>query len=214
MADDLIIELNNTSSISISQDTCFEDFVAQFQTSCSKLLSIVNGKQLHYYDKKAELPIGLKFEYKRKNKGRTSYYFRDVANNTYCVFGREVALLFYNRLDEVDPILSSLSGISEAPSLSGVSGVSGISEVPNFPNLTNKSNTVNRLDKPKTLPPKSKAIVISINDNKIRPNVTNATTRIIKSKCPTEVLIIDCGQKHSFPYINFNIEISNHEHPI
>ena len=178
MSDDLIIELNNTSSISISQDSSFEDFVAQFQTSCSKLLSIVNGKQLHYYDNKAELPIGLKFEYKRKNKGCTAYYFRDIANNTHCVFGRSVALLFYNRLDEVDP---------------------GLSELSNFP------------DKLKLSTIKHKAIVIPINDHKTRINTNNAATRIIRSKCPTEIIIIDCGQKYSFPYINFNIETTNHD---
>jgi hypothetical protein len=69
MADDLIIELNNTSSVSIAQDTCFEDFVAQFQTSCSKLLSIVNGKMVSIYTtmtRKLNYPLVLNLNIREK----------------------------------------------------------------------------------------------------------------------------------------------------
>ena len=196
MSDDLVIELNGPPIVTITQNCSFEDFIAQFQTSCSKLLCIVNGKQLHYYDRKAELPIGLKFEYKRKFSERTAYYFRDVVSNTYCLFGRETAQQFYPRLEEVDPV-TTVTTVTE-------------STLASIPSTHNKRDyKVSKLDKPDRTdkpdkPDKPKAIV-----TKSKVSVVN--TRIVRAKCPSEVVIVDCGQCYTFPHANYNIEVYNHQ---
>jgi hypothetical protein len=199
MSDDLIIQLNNLSTVTITQNCSFEDFIAQFQASCSKLLCIINGKQLRYYDKKLELPMGLKFEYKHKYKDRTAYYFRDATNNTYCVFGREAAQQFYPRLDEVDPLTS-------------VTSVTSLLSLPSVPSARNKRDyKVKKVDKLEKFDKLEgiKSIITPIIPNKIKGNIV--TTRIVKAKYPSEVIIVDHGQRHSFPHANFNVETCDHK---
>ena len=186
MSDDLTLEFNKPLTITIKQDCSFEDFVAQFQTSCSKLLCVVNGKQLRYYDKKTELPIGLKFEYKHRCKDRTAYYFRDAINNKYCVFGREAAQQFYPRLDEVDSL--TLPSVPSVP-----------------PTYAERDYKVTKVDKIEGI----KSIVTPITHNNRKGDV--AATRIVKTKYPSEVIIVDHGQRHSFPYVNYNIEVQDHK---
>jgi len=192
MSDDLTLEFNKPLTITMKQDCSFEDFVAQFQISCSKLLCVVNGKQLRYYDKKPELPMGLKFEYKHRCKDRTAYYFRDATNNKYCVFGREAAQQFYPRLDEVDSLT--------------LPSVPSVLSVPLVPSThTERNYKVTKVDKIEGV----KSIVTPITHNNLKGDI--AATRIVKTKYPPEIIIVDRGQRHSFPYVNYNIEVQNHK---
>lgn len=108
--------------VQFEREATFENFIGQFQPICSKLLCVVNGTSLHYYDKRNtpsreprangsanSLPKEVRFDYKQRRdkvggNSLTEYYFRDIGNdNLYCVFGREAARIFYPRIDEVDP---------------------------------------------------------------------------------------------------------------
>lgn len=92
-----------------NQEATFENFIGQFQPYCPKLLCIIDGTTLHYYDKNGKFPTNIRFDYKQRRGILTEYYFRNIGDDTlYCVFGRESASRFYPRIDEVDP-----SGISE-----------------------------------------------------------------------------------------------------
>jgi len=102
--------------IQFTKEATFENFIGQFQPFCPKLLCVVDGTSLQYYDKKAALPTNIRFDYKQRRGLLTEYYFRNIGDDTlYCVFGREAAKLFYPRIDEVDP-----NGINEPSSVSHI----------------------------------------------------------------------------------------------
>lgn len=92
--------------LKVEAGATFEQFVSQFQVLCPKLLCVVNGTQLRYYNKRNEFPTTLQFAYKRRREAvMTKYYFRDtLTSDMYCVFGRTLAQIFYPRLNEVDPV--------------------------------------------------------------------------------------------------------------
>lgn len=90
-------------SVKIEQETTFENFVGQFQAFCPKLLCVVDGTCLRYYDKYTDIPKDIRYDYKQRRENLVEYYFRDIHNDSlYCVFGREAAKIFYPRIDEVD----------------------------------------------------------------------------------------------------------------
>lgn len=90
--------------IELNQEATFENFIGQFQQYCPKILCIVDGTSLRYYDKTDNLPPNIKFDYKQIRGGITEYYFRDIYNNSsYCVFGRDSARMLYPNIDTVDP---------------------------------------------------------------------------------------------------------------
>lgn len=91
--------------VQFEQESTFENFIGQFQLFCPKLLCVVDGSCLRYYDKPGTLPNNIRFDYKQRRGKLTEYYFRDIGNDSlYCVFSREAAKIFYPRIDEVDPI--------------------------------------------------------------------------------------------------------------
>lgn len=91
--------------VQFEQESTFENFIGQFQIFCPKLLCVIDGSCLRYYDKPGTLPSNIRFDYKQRRGKLTEYYFRDIGNDSlYCVFGREAAKIFYPRIDEVDPI--------------------------------------------------------------------------------------------------------------
>jgi len=99
------INIPEESVIQIGQDSTFENFIGQFQKFCpTKLLCIIDGTYLKYYDKPGTLPTNIRFDYKQRKGNLTEYYFRDIDNDSlYCVFGHEAAKIFYPRIDDVDP---------------------------------------------------------------------------------------------------------------
>lgn len=102
------IEIPEGRKVKLTQESTFEHFVAQFQPYTSKLLCVVDGTSLCYYDKSRALPANIRFDYKQRRGSVTEYYFRDIDKNTlYCVFGREAARTIYPRIDHVDPINNS-----------------------------------------------------------------------------------------------------------
>jgi len=91
--------------VQFEQESTFENFIGQFQLFCPKLLCVVDGSCLRYYDKPGTIPTNIRFDYKQRRGKLTEYYFRDIGNDSlYCVFSREAAKIFYPRIDEVDPI--------------------------------------------------------------------------------------------------------------
>lgn len=104
------IKTDDNFHVQFDNESTFEHFIGQFQLVCPKLLCIVDGTILHYYDKLSSLPNNIRFDYKQRRGKLTEYYFRDIDNDSlYCVFGREAAKIFYPRIDLVDP-----GGISES----------------------------------------------------------------------------------------------------
>lgn len=98
------IKIPEGNTVEFRQEVTFENFVGQFQPYCAKLLCVIDGTILHYYDKKGPLPTNLRFDYKQRRRTLTEYYFRSIDTDTlYCVFGREAARIIYPRIDEVDP---------------------------------------------------------------------------------------------------------------
>jgi hypothetical protein len=100
------IALPNDFKINIDQDITFENFVSQFQQFSDKILCIVNGTTLHFYDKNTVMP-NVRYEYKQRRGSLIEYYFRDMINNNlYCVFGRDNAVLFYPNINQIEQITS------------------------------------------------------------------------------------------------------------
>jgi len=115
-ANSISFDLKNSEfhSLKITQEASFENFVSQFQPYSPKLLCVIDGTILHYYDKSGPFPSNLRFDYKQRRSILTEYYFRDIHTDIlYCVFGYDSAKLFYPRLDSVD----SSSSIIKFPSL-------------------------------------------------------------------------------------------------
>lgn len=95
------LKLPNDKSIRFEQGFTFENFISQFQSTALKLLCIVDGTELRFYDKPESLPKNIRFDYKQTRNNITEYYFRDIYTETlYCVFGKEAASIFYPRLNE------------------------------------------------------------------------------------------------------------------
>ena len=95
----------NIDKVSIIQNSSLELFMCQFQISCEKLLCIVNGTSIRYYDVNDILPKNIRFDYKLRRCKLTEYYFKDINDGTrYCVFGRVAAKIFYPYIDEADQI--------------------------------------------------------------------------------------------------------------
>ena len=102
------IKIPEGYTVKFEQESSFENFIGQFQLFCPKLLCIIDGTCLRYYDKPGTLPTNIRFDYKQRRGNLTEYYFRDIGNDSlYCVFGHEAAKIFYPRIDEVDPTNSS-----------------------------------------------------------------------------------------------------------
>lgn len=101
-----------TTDIKFTEEDTFENFISQFQKHVSdKILCVINGTSLTFYEKEGPYPKNIRYDYKQKRNGFVEYYFRDISDdNLYCVFGRENALLLYPQIDNSDP-----SGSSEIP---------------------------------------------------------------------------------------------------
>jgi hypothetical protein len=149
MGDNLSFNMILNDKIIFNQDSTFENFIGQFQTSCSKILCIENGSYLKFYDKNSPIPMNIRFDYKQSRSNLTEYYFRDIqTNDQYCVFGRECAKLFFPRIDEVDPIQPNVQPIIKSEKISKQPEVTKPKR-PIITKHTNKGITI--IDQGKTL---------------------------------------------------------------
>jgi len=99
------LKLPDDYKVQFNQDITFENFIAQFQPFCDKLLCIINGTTLRFYDKTNKFPDNLRYDHKQRRGSLTEYCFRDIDNdNIYCIFGRENAMIFYPNINQVDPL--------------------------------------------------------------------------------------------------------------
>jgi hypothetical protein len=112
------IKIPDGHTVQFTKESTFENFIGQFQPYCPKILCVIDGTNLVYYDKTGSLPDNIRFDYKQRRGILTEYYFRNIIDDTrYCVFGREAASIFYSRIDEVDPFdVNELNNRSNIPS--------------------------------------------------------------------------------------------------
>lgn len=188
------IKLPSNSKIHIANDTNFESFMSQFQSHTHLILCIIDGKILRYYSREGPFPSDIVFD--RKNKGEPNeYYFKSKETGTqYCVFSRENAVLFYPRLNEVDP-----TGRSEIiPRL--------------FPRKLEVS-TYTTTKRPSIIEPVlSSSIIQPYIDNTGRLGESDKATitrQIITNTQPVsdKVIVVDEGSTYIFPNPNFPVEI-------
>jgi len=210
--------------VRFEQDATFENFIGQFQLICPKLLCIVDGTSLRYYDKPGTLPTNIRFDYKQRRGKLIEYYFRDIANDSlYCVFGREAAQIFYPRINDVDPydqkISPSSTFVQPEPTSKSIYTPDTCSNkiVISVPqehcgSQTQKTNNretghssrsekqrISNIEGGKSS--KSDRNLASISD--IKPKVIN--------KIPNNITIIDKGVKLTFPNPNYPIEVKTYQ---
>jgi hypothetical protein len=128
------LSMPSNKSIEFGQSMTFENFIGQFQNLCPHILYVVDGTLLRYYepDDLQAIPKAIRFEYKQTHDTFSEYYFRDInTNQRYCVFNRQVAKIWYPRLDLVDPPPSSIS--TNQPSLSTSTNRPSLSTLINQP---------------------------------------------------------------------------------
>ena len=196
--------------VKFEQDSTFENFIGQFQAFCPKLLCVIDGSCLRYYDKQGAIPKNIRFDYKQRRGKSIEYYFRDIGNESlYCVFGREAAKIFYPRIDEVDPIdQSSTSGFSqkeiapaneskqiECDASDNKSSSGGLGAVVSRGSL--RASGVLELK-----PGRGR-----------RPIIQAITSGKEASKGREQIIIIDNGVKFVFPNSNYPIEVKTHYPP-
>ena len=69
--------------IIVEQNSSFEKLAYQLQQNCDKIIAIINGTRLRYYDSLEDIPKTLQFE----SKVLEEYYFKDRKDgHTYCFF--------------------------------------------------------------------------------------------------------------------------------
>lgn len=207
------IELLENYVVKFEQDASFENFIAQFQEMCPKLLCIVNGTSLRLYDKKSPeaFPQNIRFDYKQQRGKIIEYYFRDIdTDNLYCVFGRECAKIFYPQLNKVDPAKI----ITYHPPTSHKTSNPLFNKT--FNQIVNKNTNQNINQKVKSIRTLNSHIPsnnsdISANSN-IAPNSYIAPNSHIESdpppiSQPNYITIIDKGMTIRFPNPNYLVEI-------
>ena len=90
-ASNLSILLPAGGKVSFERNWDLTKFLNQFQLACPKILCVVDGLTLQYYDSVESIPRDLSFNYKRTGNPLTEYYFRDQDGSSYCIFGRNTA---------------------------------------------------------------------------------------------------------------------------
>lgn len=187
------IKIPDGSNIQFSHDSSFENFIGQFQSHCSKILCVINGNNLRYYDTISEPIRNIRFDHKQQRRNFTEYYFRHIEDgNWYCVFGRESARLFYPRIDEVDP-----AGIHESDiQIKKTNFTPYMKEFIHHPEPLHHSEiTTHSERKPNIIEPIH-------NTHNIMDKIT-----IKHSHMPHKITILDKGRKLTFPNSNYSVEI-------
>lgn len=208
-------------TLQFNQEATFENFIGQFQLMCPKLLCIIDGTSLRYYDKSNTLPTNIRFDYKQRRGKLTEYYFRDIGNDSlYCVFGREAAKVIYPRIDDVDPLgmseitqdsheISNKEDIKSSNRKSPDESLSSFCH-PKRPLIIQpiKSAVTILKDVPKTntrthlMSTTNKLNYSNLVGSKAESSIPN------KINVPENIIIIDKGVKLTFPNPNYPIEIT------
>ena len=177
------LKISKEHNVEFTQEATFENFAGQFQPYCTKLLCVIDGTSLRYYDTTGPLPINLRFDYKQRRGTLTEYYFRSIDTDTlYCVFGREMARIFYPRIDEVDPVYE--------PSLKSEREIQ----------VTKRPPIIQPI-KPQSIPLFRETILDSNQIKIITQSKVNPTP------VPKNITIIDKGVKLTFPNPNYPVEV-------
>lgn len=203
------IKIPEGQVVTCPQEATFENFIGQFQLYCPKLLCVIDGTCLRYYDKKGDIPTNLRFDYKQRRNSLTEYYFRHIIDDTlYCVFGREAASIFYPRINDVDP--TGINELSKPPTHQSTDSSIYSHDAKYLESINHSIDTKylesvdvfnipihsqKHTSKPKR-PPIVQAITTSPSRNKL---IT-----------PNHITIIDNGTKLSFPNPNYIIEIKTY----
>ncbi len=97
----LEIKIPTGHNLILHDGESINSFIGQLQNYCPKLICLVNGKYLKYYDKKANIPKNIRFEHKKDTGPVVEYYFKDCDDGSiYCVYGIDAAKIFYPQLNE------------------------------------------------------------------------------------------------------------------
>lgn len=177
--------------VEFGQEVTFENFIGQFQPYCGKLLCVVDGTILHYYDKKGPLPTNLRFDYKQRRRTLTEYYFRSIDTDTlYCVFGREAARSFYPRIDDVDP-----EGSHEISS-----------------KISSSTNPAKKLARPPIMqvikPPQIPLFREQVQEaTRVPSREVRQLRQLRQPHIPEVITIVDKGVKLTFPNPNYPVEV-------
>ena len=128
------------------------------------------------------------------------YYFRDINDNTlYCVFSREAAMIFYPRLDEVDP-----GGKHEVITKTLI-----MTDPKSSPDVIKEVGSMQLFHQ---IMPKVDALQL-FRANGDKENKENNGAKEDKGeeidiiKVPTNIIIIDKGVKLTFGNPNYSVEI-------
>jgi hypothetical protein len=106
----IIIPLGHT--IKFEQNDTFESFIGQFQGYTNEILWIINGTTLRTGIHDIPDSSILKFDYKIRRMYVTEYHFSNVTDATkYCVFGRDMATIFFPLINDVDPLGKIISPV-------------------------------------------------------------------------------------------------------
>lgn len=209
------VKIPEGHTVKFTQEVTFENFVGQFQPYCTKLLCVVDGTSLYYYDKTGPLPTNIRFDYKQRRGTLTEYYFRDIETDTlYCVFGYEAARLFYPRIDSVDPTGAQemTSSLVQPTKLTKSTTIINPSKPVNKRNsnahavqqLPIDSRKLKRL--PIVQPVKSQMPLFrEVKREQVIGTTPPAT--LAMPITPKHVVIIDKGVKMTFPNPNYPVEI-------
>lgn len=86
-----VFKISN-SEIFLSQDSTLENLAGQLQKNTDKLICVINGKHLRFYEKNENFPP-TSFSRKHEVNDVTEYYFID-SRNSYCIFDEMMAKIF------------------------------------------------------------------------------------------------------------------------
>jgi len=140
--DEFSIKIPESYILRINQESSFENIIGQFQMICSKILCVIDGTRLLIITTQEMIPSNIRFDYKQRRSKLTEYYFRDIENDTlYCVFGRTAAIIFFPRINIIDPSGSD-EPITKHLSINNIEEKTMNTEIPPINNNT-KENTIN-----------------------------------------------------------------------
>jgi hypothetical protein len=194
------IKIPEGTKISLEQDETFEDFIGQFQSFCPKLICIINNKTLRYFDNSKPPPSNVRFDYKQRCGKITEYHFKGINDDTkYCVFGRAAAKIFFPRLEEVDRSSGNDSDLI-AKDTSEISPGTTISKIKRRPIIQH------------ILPPAIQSLTSSSIQAaaKYPFPMPDRKSETLGAILPQQIVIIDHGNKITFPNPNYPVEINTY----
>ncbi len=195
------ITIDVAQNIVLLQDSILESFVGQFQKYCpDKVLCVYNGSIIKFYNK-SMIFTDLKFDYEQKHEGITEYYFHHLSNNsTYCFFDETVYKSIVNLKQSEHPL--QLKRFTRLPFQNNNTNVSSNAvQTSSVPQFSKRPPIIQQINK--------------INENKstelkvVEPqkDLTNILVPVVYDHQEKNIIIVDDGEKLSFPAYDFPVEI-------